>query len=148
MSNWVAITLDSIKDRKLADLVEALRTVALGDGQSDPTPNIIAAVTERIRMEVGACPQNRLDPDTTKIPHSLLSIGVRMCIREMKSRLEQELTEDERKAWDKDEDYLRRVARCEVIVTSPEDGAPQRPAPSPSTWRPNRQFSQQHQEGL
>lgn len=148
MSAWVEITVDGIKDRKLADLVDALRTAALGENQPDPTPNIIAVVTERIRTEVGSCASNTLDPNPSKIPASLLAIGVRMCIRELKGRLELALSDDEVKAWDRDEEFLKRVARCEVAVTSHEDGSVQKVSARPLTYRPKKQFTQQQQEGL
>lgn len=151
MSNWVTITIDGIKDRKLAALVDALRSVALGEQQPDPTPNIIAAVTERIRTEVRACAKNSVDADEAKIPRSLLPEAVRMCIREMKGRLEMSLTDEELKAWDKDEENLRRVARCELAVTTPDDpsdGNIQQAQPTPITYRPRKEFSQRSQQGL
>ena len=93
---WISITIDDLKDAKISALVEACRTAALGTGQTDPVPNIIANVTARIRAEISGCAQNVLDVDTTKIPADLKSLASRMIMREAMSRIQQSLTEDER----------------------------------------------------
>lgn len=121
MALWVTITVDDLLDTKVAKLVEALQTVALGVGQDDPTDEIIADVIARIRAEIAACKSNVLDADESKIPFSLKSIGCRMVIREMQSRLQEPLTEDERQEKKDDLEYLKRISQCDVPVDQPND---------------------------
>jgi hypothetical protein len=116
--NWIPITTTDLNDAKVAALVDALRTAALGDGQDDPSPEVIASVVSRIRVEVSR--KNRTDADETRIPKSLKSLAVRMILAALKNRLEMPLTEDERRQEDRDERYLLRIAKGEVPVETPE----------------------------
>lgn len=148
---WITITVGDLKDRKVAALVEALQSAALGSGQSDPTPNIIASVTARIRAEIKGCARNQLDRDTTTVPADLTDLAVRMVLRVMKDRLEIPLTEDERNQMKSDERYLERIAACDVPVATPDDavdGDVQSGSVSPKTYAPQRDFSSEEQEGL
>lgn len=119
--SWVTITIADLKDAKAAALIDACRTAALGDGQSDPTPAIIADVTARIRAEAAACRANVLDADTTRIPAELKSLACRMIIRQCQSRLQLALTEDEREEQRNDLRYLERIAKCEVPISATDD---------------------------
>lgn len=152
MSNWVAITEDDLKDAKVAQLVEAYKTAALGSGQTNPIPRVIANVVARIRAEIAGCARNRLDADPNKIPTDLKSLAVRMVCRELQSRLRLPLKDDEKEEWRQDVRYLERIANCEVPVAEPDNPAAdpnlQAAAARPSTWAPNRQFSQAAQDGL
>jgi phage gp36-like protein len=121
MPRWTAITIDDLNDTKLAALVDALRTAALAGGQDDPSDEIIRNVVARIRAEISGCKTNVLDIDPTKIPNDLKSLACRMIIREMQSRLQEPLNEDERQEKRDDLEYLRRIAKCEVPVAVPDD---------------------------
>jgi hypothetical protein len=112
---WIAITVDDLNDAKIAKLVTALRTKALGDSQTDPTPRIIQAVVNRIRRKVANNRKNRLDADETKIPKSLKKTAVVLTLAELKGRLEMALTADETKAVDKAEDDLKEIANGDAI---------------------------------
>lgn len=118
---WTAITVDDLNDTKVAALVNALRTAALAVGQDDPSDEIIANVVARIRAEVAGCKTNVLDADTTKIPGDLKSLACRMVVREMQSRLQEPLNEDERAEKRDDLEYLRRISKCEVPVAEPDN---------------------------
>lgn len=119
--SWTTITTDDLNDTKVAALVTALRSSALGSGQDDPVEEIIATVIARIRAEVGACAKNEVDSDTTKIPASLKRLGCRMAVFEMMGRLQIELSEDERDERRADIRLLERIARCELAVETPDD---------------------------
>jgi hypothetical protein len=121
MSRWVAITAEDLNDTKVAALMDALRTAALGSGQSDPSDQIILDVTSRIRAEVASCSQNVLDIDETKIPRDLKRLACRMVVREMQSRLQESLNADERTEQENDLRYLERIAKCELKVAEPDD---------------------------
>jgi hypothetical protein len=121
--SWITITLADLKDAKVAALVEACRTAALGAGQTDPIPNIISSVITRIRAEIAGCKTNLLDIDTAKIPPDLKGLAARMILREACSRLQQALTDDEREEQRNDLRYLERIAKCEIPVAATDTPA-------------------------
>lgn len=123
MPNWVTITTDDLEDTKVAPLVEALRTAALGASQDDPVEEMIATVVARIRAEVAGCSRNLVDSDTTKIPADLKRLACRMVVFEMMGRLQLPLNEDERDERRQDVRYLERISRCEVPVATPDSAA-------------------------
>ena len=149
---WISITIDDLKDAKISALVEACRTAALGTGQTDPVPNIIANVTARIRAEISGCAQNVLDVDTTKIPADLKSLASRMIMREAMSRIQQSLTEDEREEQRNDLRYLERIAKCEIPVAAPDTplttAEVQSPSGTPRMTARTRQFGRTYEDGL
>lgn len=149
--SWTTIALSDLKDAKAAALVEACQTKALGAGQTDPTANIIANVIARIRAEIAGCSANRLDRDTTLIPTDLKSLGCRMILREMQSRLQYPLSDDEREEQRNDLRYLERIARCEVPIETPDDPVTpetQGRVGTPDVTERTREFSRDAQEGI
>lgn len=150
--SWVTITIDDLKDAKVAAMVEACQTAALGTGQTDPVPNIILNVIARIRAEVSGCAQNVLDADATKIPGDLKSIACRMIMREAMSRLQQPLTDDEREEQRNDLRYLERVARCEIPVAEPDTPLSttevQSGSGSPRIAARTREFGRTYEDGI
>lgn len=148
---WIAITIADLKDAKVAALVEACQTAALGSGQTDPTATIIQDVVTRIRAEVAGCRANSLDVDTTKIPADLKSLACRMIIRQCQSRLQIALNDDEREEQRNDIRYLERIAACDVPVSSTDDPATdevQAGSTSPKVDAPTLIFSTALQDGL
>ena len=146
MANWISISPADLNTTKLADLVEALRTIALAPGQADPAEEIISAVVLRLRAEIKGCQTNRLDADPAKIPGDLKDLAMRMILRQMQSRLRQKLNDDEKEEQRNDLRYLERIAQCKVPVAMPEnpvEGAVQALAPSPSITPKNLQFRRQ-----
>ena len=149
--SWTAIAVDDLKDTKVAALVEACQTAALGSGQDDPTSTIIADVIARIRAEVAACRANSLDRDTTKIPADLKSLACRMIMRQCQSRLQLSLTEDEREEQRNDLRYLERIAKCEIPVAATDDPITdevQAGAVSPSFTAKTRHFKRTDEDGI
>lgn len=120
MSRWVAITLSDLNDAKVAKLVDACKTKALGAGQTDPMTRIIADAVLEIRAEIASCQSNQLDADETKVPRDLKALATRMVVRLMQSRLQLGLTDDEQRERDNDSDTLKRIAKCERRVEAPD----------------------------
>lgn len=120
MSRWVAITVDDLKAAKVAALVDACRTAALGGGQVDPMAEVISNVVYRIRAEIKGCRRNTLDADETHIPRDLRSLACRMVMRELQSRLQYALGDDEKEEQRNDLRYLERISKCEVPVALPD----------------------------
>lgn len=152
MPNWTTITEADLKDAKVAALVDAFKTAALGSGQTDPIPGVILNVVARVRAEIKGCSRNVLDVDTTKIPADLKSLVARMIVRELQSRLRLPLKDDEKEEWRQDVRYLERIAACEIPVAVPDDpettATTQEASVSPATRRPSRNFSRTAQDGL
>jgi hypothetical protein len=120
MANWIPITVADLKDAKLAGLVKALQTKALDEGQTDPTPRLTQAVVDRIRRKIASNPKNQLDADTTTIPIGLKTMAVDLIYAEMKGRLEEPLTQDERDSISRDEADLKAIAKGDEVVEQPD----------------------------
>lgn len=123
---WVAIAQSDLNDAKVSKLVDACRTKALAATQTDPMPRIIADAVLEIRAEIASCQSNQLDADETKVPRDLKALATRMIVRQMQSRLQLGLTEDEQRERDNDNDTLKRIAKCERRVEAPD--TPQSPS--------------------
>jgi phage gp36-like protein len=150
--SWTTITVADLKDAKVSALVEACRTAALGSGQTDPVPNIIANVVSRIRAEISGCANNVLDADTTKIPADLKSLACRMIVREAMSRIKRPLSEDEREEQRNDLKYLERISKCDIPVAEPDTplttSEVQSPTGTPRMTARTREFGRAYEEGL
>lgn len=150
--NWISITPDDLNDTKVAGLVTACRTKALGLGQTDPAPRIIENAVARIRSEIKGCAVNVLDQDAAKIPKDLKPLAMRMIVRELQSRLLIELKDDEREEWRQDIRYLERIARCEIPVLAPDDPeiveSVHTPSGSPRICSKQRFLTRQKMEGV
>lgn len=118
---WISITVSDLEDAKIAKLVTALGTKALGDGQTDPSPRIIQAIVTDIRRKISSCRTNRVDADETRIPASLLTLATDLIIFRLKNRLESELTTDEARNLEIHTQTLNRIAACTDVVEQPDD---------------------------
>lgn len=156
MPTWISISPADLPTAKAAALVDALATAALGEGQADPIPEVIANVTVRIRAEISAGGKTVLDRDATKLPPSLKALAVRMVLRDAQSRLNAlgalPLSDDERKEWDQDVRYLERIGRGEVGVEA-SDNPESVPTIQGNTARPitlprHHHFSREDQDGI
>jgi hypothetical protein len=151
MANWIPITIDDLNDARIAALVTAYRTKALGPGQSDPTPRIVQAVVDRIRRKVASCRTNLLDLDPTTIPKGLKEMAVLFIIVDLKGRLEEELSNDEQRAIDRFTADLNRIANCDDVVEQPDnpiDAPVQATAGSPTISEGRREQRNRERTGL
>lgn len=136
---------------KVAALVSALRTAALGVGQGDPVEVIKSQVVDVVRRKVAACRTNQVESTPDTVPASLLPIACRMILRAAKDRLEIELTDDERKQWDKDDRELDAVASCAMPIdaaAAPVAPSVQQTQPTPTIKARPRRFSGAQQDGV
>ncbi|WP_221029905.1 hypothetical protein [Actomonas aquatica] len=153
---WIPLTVAQLDTAKAAALVDALQTAALADGQADPLPEIIGNVVARIRMEIAAGGRTVLAADTTTIPPSLKSLGLRMVLREGQSRLNVggalELSDQEKEEWRQDVRLLERIAKGEITVES-SDAPEATPTVQSKTTTPlitarDRQWTRANQDGV
>lgn len=148
---WISITIDTLKEAKVAALIEACDSEALGSGQDNRAAGIIQGVVDEIRRKVASCQTNRVDSDLTKIPKGLRDLAVDFIIARLKNSLELPLTEDESRALSRRENDLNRIADCKDVVDQPDD--PIEPevestVPSPSFEEVCRKFTKNTQDGL
>lgn len=122
MSAWITITAEDLNDYQVGAQVEALRTAALADNQADPFDNIAADVITRMRAEIQGHPSNRVSATAGTIPPDLKWVGCWLILEAMQTRLPGlELTEEQKRMIDDAHDYLKRVAKGEVPIETPND---------------------------
>lgn len=121
MSRWIPITKANLYDAKVAALIDAADTAALGNGQTARSPGIIQGVVDDIRRKIASCKRNRLDVDTTAIPDGLKNLATDLIIARLKNAIEQELSQDERNAVTLHERNLNRIAEGLDVVEQPDN---------------------------
>lgn len=119
--SWLAITLATLKEAKIAALIDACDSAALGVSQANRSAGIIQGVVNEIRNAVATCRGNQVDSDTAKIPASQRDLAVDLIIARLKGAIEQALTEDERTNLTERHRQLRDIAKCELVVDQPND---------------------------
>lgn len=150
MSRWTVITPDDLADAKVAALVTALRSAALGEGQTDPTPRLTQTVVDQVRRKIASHATNRLDANPAAVPAGLKDLVAELVLFALKNRLEIALTEDER---DRNRNYLRdldRIAAGTDVVEQPDDAIPapvQSTAGTPAITPRVRRFSRADADG-
>jgi len=152
MSNWIPITIDDLNDAKVSALVDAARSAALAEGQTDPAPRVIARVVSRIRAEIKGCATNKLDSDPTTIPEDLSDLAARMIVRRLQGRLNISLSDDEKTEQKDDLRYLERIAACSVPIAAPDNvqvvEEVQSLSGTPKIYRKRRFFTRRQGEGI
>ncbi len=148
--SWIAITIDTLYEAKVAALIDACNSAALAQGQSNRVAGIIQGVVNDVRRKVESCRTNRVDSALTKIPASLRDLAVDMIIARLKGTIEIPLTEDERTQLKRHETNLNRIAECTDVIDQPTD--PVEPevessTPSPSFGTRTRNFTSDSQDG-
>ena len=142
MSNWIAITKDTLYEASVAKLIDAADSRALAAGQANRSAGIIQGVVDHVRRKVASCRRNQLDSDLTTIPKGLRDIAVDLIIARLKTALQQELNQDERENIARRERDLNRVANCEDVVDQPDNAvvAPMEPTVPPPAFgdKPHR----------
>jgi hypothetical protein len=107
--SWISISLADLNDARVAELVTALRTEALAQGQTDPMPRFVQDVVDEVRRAIAFHSSNPLDADTTKIPTGLKRMAVGEVVARMKARLQMALTDDEVRAEKRYFETLQRL---------------------------------------
>lgn len=92
-----------------------------------PLEQIIAATISEVRTAIASCSRNRLHPETTRIPMSLVNDAVSLVSYYFATRapgVSQTVAEDPRyQAWRAAKDKLEAVASGKVPVENPFTGA-------------------------
>ena len=149
MANWIAITTATLNEAKVATLIEACSTAALGTDQPDRAPGIIQGVVDEVRL---ACAKkNRIDSDLAKIPKGLRDLTVDVIIARLKKAIEKPLTKDETDALARYDRILAKVVSGDWPIDeadAPVDSPIESPTPSPSFGTRTRKFTDRTQDGI
>ena len=124
--SWVTITDADILGKSAGAEVEAARSAALAQGQTDPVPGIVAQVVREVRGYVATCERNKLGPAGT-IPDELRGAALNRIRFECATRLPQgALMDDDRRASNRDAlAMLRDAAACKITIEQPEEVSPE-----------------------
>lgn len=112
MPNWIPITIETLYEAKVAALIDACDSAALGSGQANRAAGIIQGIVDEVRNSVSKCPNNQVDADTTTIPKGLRNLAVTLIIGALKNSIEQPLTEDEARDVKYRRDQLSEIELC------------------------------------
>lgn len=150
MSQWVSITLQTIYNSKIAALVDACDTAALGTGQQNRSAAIIQDVVNYIRRKIASWQRNQLDQDVTKIPQGLEATAVDMIIARLKTAIEIQLSDDEQRQLTRHDNDLNLIATGKNVVDQPDNpivAAMEPVVPPPSFGNRRRFFTERSQDG-
>lgn len=120
MPNWISLTLETLYEARVAALVDACDSIALGDNQVNRSAGLIAGVVAEIRNAVASNANNLVDADAAKIPANLRDLAVDLIIARLKGALEQRLTEDESRTVEWRRRQLRELADGTLTVDQPD----------------------------
>jgi hypothetical protein len=119
MSNWTAITIDSLKAAGHAAIVDTADTA--GVGGVDPVAESISDAVSRVRA---ACSTgNQLDIDATTVPNSLKGLTIRLALFALMERINFPLSEDQRETRRNDNSYLIRISNDKLRFENPDTPA-------------------------
>ncbi len=124
MSKWISITLANLYDAKVSALVTACDTAALAAGQTSRSAGIIQGVVDDIRRKIASCRRNQLDANPAALPTGLKNLAADLIIAKLKTAIEQDLTEDERRQLTVHERNLNRIAEGLDVVEQPDNPLP------------------------
>lgn len=122
--SWIKITKTELYEAKVAALIDACDSAALGDGQAERSAGIIQGVITEVRNAVASCDKNQVDSDAAKVPGNLRDLVVDLVIARLKNTLELPLTEDERSVVSWRRKQLEQIAAGDLVVDQPDNAVP------------------------
>lgn len=117
MDNWIPITINTLKEARVAELIDACSSEAKESGQPDRAPGIIQGVVNTVRRKVSN--KNRVDEDPTTIPASLRDLAVDIIVCRLKQAVLLKLSDEEKEALKSAQDELNRIADGRDTVEQP-----------------------------
>src|SRR5438128_4129649 len=108
---WVAITEEDVLTVLTGPELTGYRNAAKAQGQVDPVQPTIDQVTDLVRGYVGGCKANTLGIGNT-IPEKLMQPACDLIAVRIPSRVKKDPTDTRRRAAERAERLLERVADC------------------------------------
>lgn len=122
MTTWIKLQPEDLNDYLVAAQINVLRTKALASGQGDPMLDIIEDVSTRIRAEIRGNPANRVSNTVFAIPPELIGVAAALIIESAQGRIPGlKSNADQIRAANNARDYLRRLAKGDVPISTPDD---------------------------
>jgi len=151
MSNWIPITIETLREAKVAKVIDACSEKAKAQGQPDRAPGVIQGVVDTVRRKIASNASNRVDSDPARIPKGLRDLAVDMIIARLKMAVGLSLTEDERRQLDRADTDLNRIADGKDTIDQPDDAVQpeaEHKNPSPKISARPSSFGREAQSGL
>jgi hypothetical protein len=121
--SWIVLTAADLNAYLVADQVEAIRTAALGAGQTDRFTEVMPFVVARVRSQIQARMQS-VDLVANSVPPSLKTDVCMLVIEAIQAGIPGlSLTEDQKQLIRKAEDHLKSVASGDLFVEKPDNAA-------------------------
>lgn len=121
---WQRIEVEDLNDYLVSVKMDALREVALANGQDDPFEAVMPDVVARIRNKIKSNRTNRVSATTNTVPPELFTCACYLIIEAMNSRLPANsvrLTEDQKEIIRKCERDLTDVVSGSLVISAPTD---------------------------
>jgi hypothetical protein len=132
---WIVITQATLNEAKVAALISACSSSALGDSQDERVAGLIQGVVNEVRSSIASCATNRVDADPTRVPDNLRDLCVDLIVARLKNAVELPLTQDERDNLSWRRKQLESIASCQFVIDQPDDPITpevESPAPAPA----------------
>ena len=151
--SWINLTEADVLTRLTGPELAAMKSAALGAGQTNPLPEVITQVVREVRGYVAACVRNRLGEGET-IPDELAIAAIVRVRYELATRLPvSALLTDARKEANRDAvNLFKECAAGRFLLVAPATEAALQagaaPAPAMSASNPVRVWTRSNQRGL
>jgi hypothetical protein len=119
MSNWSAITIDTLKTSGHSAIVTAAQSA--GVGGVDPVTESIADAVSRVRAACSVGNQLNLDPTT--VPNSLKGLTIRIALYALMERIQYPLSADQRQTRQQDSVWLDKISKERLRFEQPDTPA-------------------------
>ncbi|MDR3143896.1 MAG: hypothetical protein LBT64_00125 [Puniceicoccales bacterium] len=125
MAKWIRIGISDLYDYMCAAQLNALKSMELAAGQTNPIDEIIGGVVARMRAEISGNGKNLLSADAEKIPQDLKSFACYLVLESAQTRLPSlKLSADQIRLASDAKEYLRRVSLGEIPISRADDAIP------------------------
>ena len=148
-ADWLTLTASHLQSRIAAAEYNAFTAALISSGQSDPVPQLLNHVSERIRQAVRSGGKVALGA-AGMIPASLIDCGLSIAKYRLFGRVSSmkrfaELAKDDN---DQALDELKAVAKGELVPEAPSTATEDAPTPQPNITERTSDFERGDQDGI
>ena len=137
--------MDTLYEAKISVVIDLCDQLLVKD-EAGRAAGIIQSTVNEVRRNIASHQRNQLDANTANIPMGLRDLAVDIIVARLKTALEIDLSEDERKNLDRRYKTLERIADGKEVVDAPDTAIvanmePLIPPPAFGDW-PHRRKNQ------
>lgn len=119
---WIVLTEGDLDNYLVAAQAAAVKTAALGAGQTNTFDSVMPDVAKFIRYKISSCATASLSGTANSIPPELKWVGVMLLLEAVQGRIPSlKLSDDQKTRLGRAYSALDRVANCDDEVSTPED---------------------------